>query len=209
MMPAAAAFAAWLLLGGAWRMALWWCGLFGAGLALVIASKIAFIGWGIGIESLDFTGFSGHAMRAMAVLPVLFYLVLQNASVATRTIGVLGGLLLGLLICTSRIVLEVHSVAEAVSGGMLGTAVSLGFIAISVKMEKPLLNRLLITATIVGLVVMSFAEPVPSQNMLIKAALALSGHDRPFTRENWKLPRDTELGIRENPKLFVRNRFKS
>lgn len=193
MMPAAAAFAAWLVLGGAWRMSLWWCGLFGTGLALVVASKIAFIGWGIGIPALDFTGFSGHAMRAMAVIPVLFYLVLQNASVATRTAGVLGGLLLGLLICTSRIALEVHSVAEAVSGGMLGSAVSLGFIAISAKLEKPLLNRTLMTATIVGLVVMSYAEPVPSQSLLVRAALALSGHDKPYTRENWKLHRDTGM----------------
>lgn len=209
MMPAAAAFAAWLVLGGAWRTALWWCGLFGAGLAVVVASKIAFIGWGIGIQALDFTGFSGHAMRAMAVIPVLFYLVLQNTGVATRTVGVLGGLLLGLLICTSRIALEVHSVAEAVSGGMLGTAVSLGFIAISAKLEKPLLNRTLMTATIVGLVVMSYAEPVPSQSLLVRAALSLSGHDKPYTRENWKPQRDTELRITEKPQNLAPLRLTS
>lgn len=209
MMPAAAAFATWLLLGGAWRTALWWCGLFGAGLAVVVASKIAFIGWGIGIQALDFTGFSGHAMRAMAVIPVLFYLVLQNASVATRTVGVLGGLLLGLLICASRIVLEVHSVAEAVSGGILGSAVSLGFIAISSKLEKPLLNRALMAATIVGLVAMSYAEPVPSQSLLVRAALSLSGHDKPYTRENWKPQRDTELGITEKPQKLARIQLKS
>lgn len=195
MMPAAAAFAAWLAVGGAWRMSLWWCGLFGAGLAVVIASKIAFIGWGIGIPALDFTGFSGHAMRAMAVIPVLFFLVLQNTSIATRRIGVLGGILLGALIVLSRVMLEAHSPAEALLGGILGMAVSLGFIALSGTLEKPLLNRALIAATFIGLIGMSYVEPIPSQSVLIKVALALSGHDEPYTRAGWKLRHDTGLGI--------------
>src|SRR4051812_17523224 len=73
------AIAAWLFAGGEKRAALWWSVLFGAGTGVVIVTKMAFIGWGIGIRSLDFTGFSGHAMRAAAVMPVLFYLALQKA----------------------------------------------------------------------------------------------------------------------------------
>ncbi|MEO8598852.1 MAG: phosphatase PAP2 family protein [bacterium] len=209
MMPAAAAFAAWLALGGAWRMSLWWCGLFGAGLAVVIASKIAFIGWGIGIPALDFTGFSGHAMRAMAVIPVLFFLVLQNSSMATRRIGVLGGILLGVLIVFSRVIVHAHSPAEAVLGGMLGTAVSLGFIALSCTREKPLLNRALIAATIIGLIGMSYVEPVPSQSVLVKVALALSGHDQPYTRANWKLRHAPELGATGKEQNLARIQVKS
>ena len=58
---------AWL--GGArcWRLALVWCGVFGGALFVAAASQMAFIGWGIGIRSLSFTGFSGHATRAAAV----------------------------------------------------------------------------------------------------------------------------------------------
>ena len=74
--PAAAAITAWLMMGRAWRLAAWWCVLFIGGMALVVATKIAFIGWGLGIQALDYTGISGHAMRATAVYPVLFYLVL-------------------------------------------------------------------------------------------------------------------------------------
>src|SRR5438445_2386701 len=95
MVPVAAACAAWLVCGRAWRMALWWCLLFTMGLALVAATKIAFVGWGIGIRSLDFTGFSGHAMRASAVMPVLFYLLLQKAPPFARTSGVLLGIVFG------------------------------------------------------------------------------------------------------------------
>jgi hypothetical protein len=40
----------------AWRWAL----LFGITGAIVCASKLAFMGWGMGIRELDFTGFSGH-----------------------------------------------------------------------------------------------------------------------------------------------------
>ncbi|NMM36757.1 MAG: phosphatase PAP2 family protein [Glaciimonas sp.] len=204
MMPAAAAFAAWLALGRAWRMFFWWCGLFGAGLTIVIVSKIAFIGWGIGIPALDFTGFSGHAMRAMAVIPVLFYLVLQNTGRATRTVGVLVGLLLGALICTSRVAVQVHSVTEAISGGVLGAAVSLSFIALSCKLEKPLLNRALMIATVIGLIGLSYVEPIPSQGLLTTVALSLSGHDKPYTRENWKLQRITEPDITDKEQPFAR-----
>ncbi|MFC6518687.1 hypothetical protein ACFQAT_01865 [Undibacterium arcticum] len=72
MAPAAIAITVWLVVERSWRVALWWCLLFAAGMGLVVATKIAFIGWGIGIRSLDFTGFSGHSMRATAVIPVLF-----------------------------------------------------------------------------------------------------------------------------------------
>ena len=68
----ALAIAAWLLAEDEKRLALWWSVLFGAGLGVVVATKMAFIGWGIGIRSLDFTGFSGHTMRSAAVMPVLF-----------------------------------------------------------------------------------------------------------------------------------------
>ena len=72
MIPAAFIILVWLTVGRAWRMAIWWCLLLIAGLVLVAATKIAFVGWGVGIRSIDFTGISGHAMRATAVLPVIF-----------------------------------------------------------------------------------------------------------------------------------------
>ena len=101
-------------------MALWWCQLFTAGMSLVVATKIAFIGWGIGIRSLDFTGFGGHSMRATVVIPVRFYLILQKAPPIARTSGVSLGTVFGVIIGISRLVVYAHSVSEAVAGCILG-----------------------------------------------------------------------------------------
>jgi hypothetical protein len=48
-----------------------WLGLLTLGALLTTASKIAFIGWGIGSAALDFTGISGHTMFAASVYPLL------------------------------------------------------------------------------------------------------------------------------------------
>src|SRR5258706_5490668 len=92
MAPTAMAIAAWLVVGRMRRMAAWWCLLFGAGADLVVATKMAFIGWGVGVRSLDFTGLSGHSMCATAIIPLLFYLLLQVARPVARSAGVMLGI---------------------------------------------------------------------------------------------------------------------
>ncbi|WP_395398918.1 hypothetical protein ACHMW6_18955 [Pseudoduganella sp. UC29_106] len=43
--PIGVAIAAWLLAGRSWRLSLSWCLLFGLGMLLVVATKVAWIGW--------------------------------------------------------------------------------------------------------------------------------------------------------------------
>jgi hypothetical protein len=64
--PLAVAILLWLAAAHCRRLALLWSALLGAVIMLVMASKLAFLGWGLGIQALDFTGFSGHAARAAA-----------------------------------------------------------------------------------------------------------------------------------------------
>ena len=128
MLPAAAVIGAWLLAARAARMAVRWCAMFGAALVCVLMTKIAFAGWGIGIRAFDFAGISGHAMRALAVLPVLCYLALRHAPARWRVAGVALGMLGGGLISASRLALQLHSLSETVAGAALGLLVSLGFI---------------------------------------------------------------------------------
>jgi membrane-associated phospholipid phosphatase len=186
MMPAAAAIIIWLVIGRAWRMAFWWSILFTVGLVLVVATKIAFIGWGIGIRSLDFTGISGHSMRATAVLPVLCYLMLQKSSPGLRALGICFGLMLGLLLGISRIAVHAHSISEAAAGCLLGGMISLGFIRISGSLQKPVLHRWLIVLSMLALLPTSYAKPAPTQRWMNGVALYLSGHDRPYSRKQWK-----------------------
>jgi membrane-associated phospholipid phosphatase len=187
MAPAALAIAALLVLEGERRLAVWWGLLFTAGLVLVTVTKIAFIGWGIGIRPLDFTGASGHAMRAMAVAPVIFYLLLQNAPRYVRVTGVAAGFAFGVIIGISRVVLHAHSVSEVVAGWLLGAVAGLCFIWIAGSLRRPVFNPARIAFGMVALIAAaSHAQPVPTQIWLTKASLYISGHDKPFVRAGWK-----------------------
>ena len=176
MLPAAAAIAAWLLAARAWRSFWVWCWLFGGALLLVTASKIAFAGWGIGIEALDFRGFSGHAMRAAAIIPLLFYLVSQQQTALIRRTAAVFGMCLAILISLSRVLLDFHSVSEALSGWLMGSFVCLAFIWQAERLPKPALNRALITASFLMLLATSFAKPIPTQWLIQEAAQLLTGH---------------------------------
>ncbi len=187
MTPAAAAIAGWLALNRAWTRVLWWCLFFIGTSLLVVATKIAFIGWGLGIQSLDFTGFSGHVMRAAMVAPVLFYLMLQKASSLFRRSGIALGLTFGILIGFSRLEVHAHSVSESVSGWGLGAIVSLGFIWLLSTSPKIKLNRWVVVVSLIGLLVTPYIPHVPTQSWITQVALYLSGHDRPYIRASWKL----------------------
>lgn len=187
---AALAIAAWLLLENERRLALCWGLLFGLGLCVVIVTKMAFIGWGIGIRSLDFAGFSGHAMRAAAVLPVLFYLILQRAPSFVRSSGILLGLAFAMVIGVSRLAVHAHSVSEISAGWMLGSCVSLGFIRIAGKsLRRPVFNPWRIALSLITLLPAPYVHPAPTQQWLTNITLYFSGHDQPFPREGWRTGR--------------------
>jgi membrane-associated phospholipid phosphatase len=182
LLPAGLVILLWLAAGHAWRMAFWWGLLFASGLFVVVATKIAFIGWGIGIESLDFTGVSGHAMRAAAVFPVIAWLFLQRSKEEERRTGIAIGVAIGMLIAVSRVVLHYHSLSEAVSGWALGSMVAFGFVGMARSLPKPGVNRWLIAIAMMGLLPTSYAEPAPTNQWMNAMALYLSGHDQPYVR---------------------------
>ena len=184
MAPMAALITAWLVISHSFKNAVLWCLLIAAGMGLVIASKIAFVGWGIGIASLDFTGFSGHTMLATAIIPVLFYLILQKASPTVRLSGIIVGILCGIMIGISRLILEAHSVSEAVSGCALGAAVSLSFIWLLEPSEKPVPNRTLIALSLMVLLAAPYIKPTPTQDWISNFMIYLSGNSKPLFQRN-------------------------
>lgn len=182
MSIAAFAITAWLLAEDERRLAFWWSVLFVGGMAIVTLTKMAFIGWGIGIHALDFTGFSGHSTRATAVIPVMFYLMLQRAHPPLRTLGVLLGFALAVLIGISRLVLHAHSVAEVVSGTLLGGLISLSFMWIAGSLRKHVFNRLRVALSLLALLPAPYVQPAPTQKWLTNVALFFAGHDKPHLR---------------------------
>ena len=186
--PAGVAIAVWLLVSRQWRLVLGWSLWYGGGMLLVVLSKLAFIGWGLGSAEFDFTGFSGHAMRAGAVFPVLMYVVLQRAPRSWRLAGVLFGVAYAVLVAISRVVVHAHSVSEAVSGCVLGLAMALGFMWQARGAVNFAVSHALALASLALMVLITFkAEPMPTEDWLQKIALRLSGHERIFSRADWKL----------------------
>lgn len=185
--PVGIAIAFWLLAGKSWRLTLSWCLLFGAGMALVVLTKLAFIGWGLGVASVEFAGFSGHAMRAAAVFPVAFYLASRHTSLPVQRCSVAAGVVLAMLISISRVPVLAHSVSEAFTGCVLGLAVAAAFIWLAQSERHIVFGRALAALCIPALLIAPHAEPVPTERWMTQLALYLSGRDHPYTRHDWKV----------------------
>jgi hypothetical protein len=184
--PAGVAIAVWLIASNRWRLALHWACWYGGGMLIVVLSKLAFLGWGLGVPALEFAGFSGHAMRAAAVFPIAFYVALYGAGAPVRRAGVGAGIILALLISVGRCVTHFHSVSEAVGGSLLGLAVAGGFIRGAGEVGQFVVSRALVLATVCALLLVTpKVEPVPTEQLLTRFALFLTGRDRPYYRNDW------------------------
>lgn len=179
-LPAGAAIAAWLLAWRAWRTAAGWCLLFALGLGLVGVAKIAFMGWGLGIEQLDYKAPSGHAAGVAAVFPMLFYLLLHDAGPRLRRAGLAAGLALGVLVAALLVMMREHSAAEAAAGLVVGALVSLGSVHWGGALPPP--------RPLAGLVAFALAFATGAALMqsahvgywMILAARQVSGNDKLF-----------------------------
>ncbi|RDK00244.1 phosphatase PAP2 family protein [Paraburkholderia lacunae] len=189
-LPIALAIALWLAVGYTWRMAAGWLLLLGAAIAVVTVTKLAFLGWGVGVRELDFTGVSGHAMLSTAVYPVALFLMLLPTRPAIRLIGVLLGLAAGAAVGLSRVVLSAHSPSEAITGCLVGALAALVFVRMAWRAEPGRLSAPPVAASLMVLAVLMHGVHVPTQRWVTHIALKVSGHERPFIRARWKATRD-------------------
>jgi membrane-associated phospholipid phosphatase len=187
MVPTGLALAAWLAWIGQRRAAAAWLLLLGLATALTTASKIAFIGWGIGSASLNFTGFSGHAMFAAAVLPVLLRCVPMSGNRRLQRLDVALGYGVAGLVAVSRVLLHEHSISEAFAGFALGATVSA--LALRYPASQPLPHGLAAALVVAYLLNSTAAPTLPTHGLVTRIALQLSGHERPYTREMLLHPR--------------------
>jgi membrane-associated phospholipid phosphatase len=195
-LPLAFAIALWLAVGYSWRLAAGWLFLLGVAVTLVTVTKIAFLGWGIGVRVWDFTGLSGHAMFATAVFPVAAFLALLSAPPAVRIAGLALALLGGATVGLSRVVIEAHSPSEAITGCIVGALTALVFVRVAWNATPP--GRLPVAPVVVSLMVIMLGLHklhLPTQRWVTHIALKVSGHDRPFVRARWKTLRDTDIPV--------------
>lgn len=180
MLPVAGAIAAWLVAGRAWRLALCWSLMFAAGLSIVALSKIAFLGWETEIPSLDFEALSGHAYRAVAVIPVFFFVVLQRTSTSWRTRGVVFGFAVSLGLGVLLVRFQFHTASEVIASSVLGSVVNLVFMRIATRLPAPRINRWTVPFSVIILLVICGLKPSSISHRLVDVALYLSGRDHPY-----------------------------
>jgi membrane-associated phospholipid phosphatase len=181
----ALAIAAWLVAARCWRLSLAWCLLFAGAMLVAVATQVAFIGWGIGVRSLDFTGFSGHAARAAAVYPVALFLLLERRPAGLRSAAVAAGVLLAAAVALARVKVGAHSGSEAVLGFGLGFGVALLFFRRAYANRRGAPKPLLISL-VLAMLLLPKAEPESAHQWLTALALTLSGQDHPYQREDWR-----------------------
>lgn len=151
---------------------------------LTLLSKLLFMGWGIGIAGLNFTGVSGHTLLATAVLPLLLGALCGFWLPRRARWGVVLGLCLALGVAVSRVVLGAHSVSEVTIAWTMGLAVTVWSVPHLAVGLRP--HRLLRLAPWVLLLALhtGSATYLPSHSWEVRLALWLSGHSAPFERRD-------------------------
>jgi membrane-associated phospholipid phosphatase len=188
LLPAMLIMALWLVhRSGATRVATLWLLLTGIAATLTTVTKVAFIGWGMGLAAVNFTGISGHSMFASAVLPVLSRACASTADDHWHRPSLLFGYALAIIVTISRVATGAHSVSEAVTGFALGGAASAAVLALTAMPHTPL-PRLLLAGLALWLVATTAgAPPSRTHDMVTRLSLSLSGHTRPYTRHDmWR-----------------------
>lgn len=166
------------------RLALSWLALLVTAAFITTASKVAFIGWGVGWAAINFTGVSGHSMFAAAIYPVLMVTFLSAPLRGRHRLSLALGCALALLVGVSRIEVGAHSWSEVLAGWAVGGAVSGA--ALTISRASALSIRPLVPVLLLAwLAVMPFElNASPTHSLVIRLAVAMSGNDRPFQRSD-------------------------
>ncbi|EQB3642509.1 TPA: phosphatase PAP2 family protein [Raoultella ornithinolytica] len=187
LLPSAAAVFMVLFLRRPSRQIAWqWGLLFGITGAIVSASKLAFMGWGIGIRELDFTGFSGHTALSTAFWPIFLWLLCARGSVVLRRTAMVMGYLLAGLVGYSRLAIHAHSPSEVIAGLLLGAIGSALFLLLQRNSSRVVDAQLswggVLSLIIIPVVLLNTGAKAPTQSLLGEIAVKLGPLEKPFTR---------------------------
>ncbi|EFB2347817.1 phosphatase PAP2 family protein [Escherichia coli] len=189
LLPSAAALFIVLILRKTSRLLAWqWSLLFGITGAIVCASKLAFMGWGLGIRELDYTGFSGHSALSAAFWPIFLWLLSARFSAGLQKAAVATGYILAAVVGYSRLVIHAHSDPEVIAGLLLGVAGSALFLLLQKRTSdcdyKTIPWGGIACLVMFSLILLHSGSKAPTQTLLGQIATAIGPLDKPFTRED-------------------------
>jgi len=175
-----------LFLPATFRPLLWrWAAAIAVVASLTLASKIAFMGWGLGVKSLDFTGISGHAAMSSTLYPVVFWLL---ASGHNRHPGAwaMAGAVLAMAIAWSRVPLRAHSLSEIIIGLGIGFAASLWVLrGLHLPGKNPAVRAHAVLLAIAAAVAApALLADLHTHDVVKATAKALSGRERALERDD-------------------------
>ncbi len=184
LVPAALVLALWLVRSGQRHLAFTWMLTFGAAILLVLASKLAFLGWGLGVAAIDFTGISGHSTVSTAVFTMGAWLLASGRSPGIKALAVCIGLCLGVAVSVSRLVLDAHSVSEVIAGlavGALAALLPMGW----PRLSPPRLAHRWVPLALAAALLLppQVGRPAEAHGIVVKLALLASGRSEVFTRD--------------------------
>lgn len=187
LLPSAALLLIVLFLRKASQTLAWqWGILFAITGAAVSVSKLAFMGWGLGIRDIDFTGFSGHSALSAAFWPVFLWLIGARFSSGIRTALIILGYGIALLVAFSRLEINAHSISEVIAGVLLGVSASALFLLFQKRhpagTEVQLSWGAVTSLILIPAMLLHTGVKAPTQSMLGEIAVALGPLDKPFTR---------------------------
>jgi len=179
-LPTGCAIAGWLLASRAWRPALGWSLVFGLALALVAATKVAFLGWATGLPTLGYRAVSGHAAGFTAAFPTLCWLLTQRGTPSARVGAVVGALGLGAVVATALVHAGEHTPAEAIAGWIIGMVAFLCAVHLVGDAPAPPTGEALACAGLVFCATAWALDSVSVGYWMIRLALVLSGNHYPY-----------------------------
>lgn len=187
LLPVAILFGAILLARPATRRNGWlWLAILAVECACVGGTKMLYMAWGWAPPGLNFIGLSGDSAMAFVSWPVAGASVMSHHRPLARLGAVAVGVLLAVLVSTSRVTLFAHSVSEAVSGGIFGALLVAVFLKLTWH-DPPAIPARLARAPVAALVALLLLtseqqRPIDYNAMFIHTARVISGQDTVYTR---------------------------
>ncbi len=194
LLPATLALCWWLARRAEFRPLVHrWLAWIALGAIVTTASKVAFMGWGVGSATLNFTGISGHAMFAAAVYPPFLYSMAATRSAAWRRLAWLAGCALAVVIAVSRVMVGAHSWSEVIAGLLLGGMVSASVSWMAGRQQAAPPIWLPVGLACWLAITPAQAPPSATHGMVTRLALSLSGRSQPHTRAELHREQQTQL----------------
>lgn len=186
LLPLAALVALWLLAGRETRRsALVWLLTVAVAGAVVVATKLLYMGWHVGIPGLDFIGLSGHTALSFVIWPVVLSFAATREH-RLRLVLTVVGFIIAAIIGYSRLRIHVHSVSEVILGGFFGAAVSMLYLIRSGGRLRLRMPPVLTLASLLLVLAVGYGRVMPTEHMLESVARSWSGTHHVYSRSDLK-----------------------